>query len=395
MRTILYIILLSLISGQIFPQEINPEMLRIQSYYGQGQYDKVLSGDFSTSDSDQMHLVNIIKGNTHYQLGEYDQAIVYFEEAERIIPGSASLEIARSYLLIGNKTDMFRYLSAYLERPDKLPRKDIMLDPVFSNLDNDREWIRLWSKKWYDDLDDKLSEAAYQLEKNNIDEDFWAELIENHSDNPQVLAKISDYYRIRGDKKSAKKAIDKAVELAPEDISVGMHYYNFFTEYEEFGSAIQVLDRMIKLHPYEIGLHLRRVQAIFQSGQTDWGLNEMKKLEEYGVDASGIYLLLAQELLKENPDIALSYLDEVILTNPSDKSYNLRAKAYKDIGDKSKSISDLSMSLDINPKQAAVYFNRAQLRLDTGDTDGACYDWEHALNLGHRKAADMLYKYCR
>jgi Tfp pilus assembly protein PilF len=53
------------------------------------------------------------------------------------------------------------------------------------------------------------------------------------------------------------------------------------------------------------------------------------------------------------------------------------------------------MSLDINPNQPDLYLTRATVRYDLGDQDGACHDWQKALEMGNPRAADLLYKFCK
>ena len=95
------------------------------------------------------------------------------------------------------------------------------------------------------------------------------------------------------------------------------------------------------------------------------------------------------------PQIIIASSFPSLSTSPSKEAFNLRAQSLTEIGKTRDAISDYAMSLDLDPKQPDVYFSRAKLRLSIGDMEGACYDWKHAYELGHRDAADMLYKYCK
>ncbi len=91
------------------------------------------------------------KGKALFQAGDLEGAISQFKKADDLEPGLASFELAKAYKILGNSADQYTYLARHLKSGYKIPRKDIMLDPVFSDLDRNREWIRFWSDRWYSD----------------------------------------------------------------------------------------------------------------------------------------------------------------------------------------------------------------------------------------------------
>ncbi len=394
-RKAIQLLILAFASSQVAGQGFNPELLKIQSLYAQGQYSEVISDEFFPSGQEEQQLYYFVKGNCAYQLGDLETAIQLFNQVERLNRGAAALELARCYKLKDDYTQMFKYLAEHLNSSKKMPRKEIMLDPVFSDLDRDREWIRFWSDSWYDENEDIIAEAQYQIKQNDLDETFWNDLIKKYDDNAAVLALIVQYYQLTGESSKADQTIEKAINIDPDNLDINIQYGDYLMENKAYDNSVQVFNRMISQHPYEIRLYLHRVLAIFKSGQSNRGVEEISRLGKLGIDASGMYFLLARELISDNPVTAIEYLDQVLSNKPTAPAFNLRAKAQHALGDDQEAISDLAMSLDIDPKQPNVYFFRAELRLKTGDNDGACYDWQHALQLGHRKAADMLYKYCK
>ncbi len=369
-------------------------MLKIQALFAKGEYQEVLSDNFIPKGVIERQLYYSLKGSCAFQLNEPDEAIKFFEQAELINRGSAALELAHCYIRKDDKTQMFKYLAEHLNSPYKLSRKEIMLDPEFSNLDRDREWIRFWSNNWYDEVDDLIAEAQYQIKQNDLDETFWLDLIQKYDNHAIILALTVQYYQLKGEGSKADRAFDQAISIDPDNLEINIQFGEYLIEKKEYESAIQVFNRMISQNPYDISLYLGRVLAIFKSGQSNRGIDEIKRLEQIGIDPSSLYFLLAKELIQDNPKTAIEYLDPGLSEKPTAAAFNLRAEAYEALGDYQEAIKDLAMSLDINPKQALVYYDRAQLRLKTGDLDGACYDWQNALQLGHRKAADMLHKYC-
>lgn len=57
--------------------------------------------------------------------------------------------------------------------------------------------------------------------------------------------------------------------------------------------------------------------------------------------------------------------------------------------------ADYDKALGINPYHQASYANRAMIRYNLKDVDGACEDWQQAQELGYQAAEKYLNKYCR
>ena len=78
-----------------------------------------------------------------------------------------------------------------------------------------------------------------------------------------------------------------------------------------------------------------------------------------------------------------------------DRYYYYRGMVRNQSDKQELALGDFAMSLDINPRQPELLMQRAQIRFDAGDIEGACHDWKKALEMGNAKAADLLYKHCR
>lgn len=377
-------------------QDFNPSLLRMQAQYNRGDFEAVANDyQFVPEEDGGRGLFYLLKGRAAYQLGDITGSIEYLKNAEQSSPGMAALDLAHSYKLAGDKQQLFFYLEKHLKSEYKLPRKEIMLDTVFADLDRDRDWIRFWSGNWYDEQDNTIALAEYKISSKDNDFNFWSDLIDNHQDNPVMLALAGQYYKLAKDNRKAGLYFEKAIGLDPDNSMVLLKYGNFLLENNNFAEAIAVYRKLSENNPYEIKYYLLHVMALIRSGEAGMALDEIRRLEQAGIDSSGLNLLLATELIGNDTPLAIEYLSPLIDSSPSSEAFNLRAKAYKETGNINEAISDYAMSLDIDPKQPEVYFNRAHLRLSIGDREGACYDWSMALNLGHRKAADMLYKYCK
>ena len=391
----IHFIVLILLPVQLLGQSLNPDLLRMQAALEKSDYSAVLANNILPGDRSERAIYYLQKGKAEFLLGNIEKSTILLTSANDLIPGLASLELAHCYKILGNKQQLFSYLAEHLNSDSKSPRKDIMLDPVFSDLDRDRDWIRFWSDKWYSELEELQAEAAYRVINKDTDHEFWNDLIMNHQDNAVLLTYQGQFYMLIDESRKAAQSFEKALKLDPDIDLVKLKYADFLIEENKFDHALDLYNSLIEKQPYEITYYILQARAVVASGQSGAGVKAIENLESLGIDASDLNLLIAKELVEGDPEKAIEYLDPVISNSPNKIAFNLRAQSFINTGNTEDAIKDYAMSLDIDPKQPNVYFNRAKLRLDSGDTQGACYDWENALELGHRHAADMLYKYCK
>ncbi len=389
------LLLMFVLPFKLMGQSFNPDLIKMQADIEKDDYLSALSQKSVPVNNDEKAVYYMLLGKAEYGLGNIESSVKLFEVAEKFTPGIASIYLARSYKLLGNKPSLFKYLESHLKSDFKLPLKDIMLDPVFSDLDRDRDWIRFWSIDWYTESEKLQAEAEYRILKKDFEEDFWNDLILNHQNQAELLALQGQYHYLLNDNKKAVQSFKKALSLEPSNSYAQLKYADYLLEKNKYDEAEELYKKLIYNHPYDIKYYIFNARAIVSSGQSGRGVEAMNQLELMGVDATDLNLLIAKELIADNPEKALEYLDPILSTSPSKEAFNLRAQSLTEIGKTRDAISDYAMSLDLDPKQPDVYFSRAKLRLSIGDMEGACYDWKHAYELGHRDAADMLYKYCK
>ena len=81
---------------------------------------------------------------------------------------------------------------------------------------------------------------------------------------------------------------------------------------------------------------------------------------------------LTTSAIKESPKFAIAYM--------------LRGKAYKDLGDVDKSISDLNKAIQFDPKLAEAYFIRGQANEIMGEMKQAKDDYKKGCDGGFKDA---------
>ncbi len=101
---------------------------------------------------------------------------------------------------------------------------------------------------------------------------------------------------------------------------------------------------------------------------------------------------------------AIDYFNEALKINPDPDDfliYSFRGNARSKMQQYNDAIDDFDKALDMQPKDimdysnwVKNYFNRGVAKYYLDDLDGACKDWNKALELGFGQAHDFIMDYC-
>ncbi len=101
---------------------------------------------------------------------------------------------------------------------------------------------------------------------------------------------------------------------------------------------------------------------------------------------------------------AIDYFNKALLINPNTQNfliYSFRGNAKSKMQRYNDAINDFDKALDIQPKDimnysnwVKNYFNRGVSKYYLDDMEGACKDWNKALELGYGQAHDFITNYC-
>jgi tetratricopeptide (TPR) repeat protein len=93
---------------------------------------------------------------------------------------------------------------------------------------------------------------------------------------------------------------------------------------------------------------------------------------------------------------SITFYNQAIRTNPSSAfALNNRASLRSERGDIQGAIQDMDAALRLDPDFPACLLNRGILAAYVGDTVGACGMWVRAAGMGNGMAEDMVKKYCK
>jgi len=58
-------------------------------------------------------------------------------------------------------------------------------------------------------------------------------------------------------------------------------------------------------------------------------------------------------------------------------------------------IKDYTKTLELDPGNSLAYLNRGLAKAELGDKNNACLDFKKALELGNKKAEELISKHCK
>jgi tetratricopeptide (TPR) repeat protein len=150
--------------------------------------------------------------------------------------------------------------------------------------------------------------------------------------------------------------------------------------------AIAELDRAIELDPDEVEVYVTRGFAYIALGQFERGIADYDTAIELESDNPILYNdrgFAYAELGKY--ERAVADYDKAIELDPDydnvDYAYNNRGFAYGSLGKYEQAFSDFERAIALNPDNAWVYYNRALIHIDMGQSTDAIPDLELSLQL--------------
>lgn len=331
-------------------------------------------------------------------LGRYDESNKWLLQVSGEGAAEATYCLAKNYLAMNDFPLAIQYLGKHLADKNHYSEKQIRLDPAFSKLDNNRDWIHLWQTEWYTAAEQQTAEYEYLISQGQLDE---ARVLVNQEltatpNEPHALFLLAKINFLQKDDRQFRQALDRAWQLASDNLLLKNEMLQFALEAKYYEKANDIASELIRKDPTNPEYLITRALVRILDGKESLALKEIEATEQAGIAPAELYYQAGRKISSSMPQQAEVYLTRAIETGIMDaRFYYTRGIVRISIEKIDLALGDLAMSLDINPDQPDLYFERAQLRLDRGDAEGACHDWKKALEMGNAKAADLLYKYCK
>lgn len=156
-------------------------------------------------------------------------------------------------------------------------------------------------------------------------------------------------------------------------------------------NPLTLWDRNISLYPEASMPYVNRGTALIKMKELERGLDDLNRAVELNPRARvGLYNRALALKNMGRYEEALSDLNRAIAIKPDSEAHNNRGNVRKRLGDNAGAVEDYRKALELEPKNAATWFNLALVLENTGDLEGAFESAQRAASLGMAEAGEYL-----
>lgn len=220
-----------------------------------------------------------------------------------------------------------------------------------------------------------------------------AQKTEQYCDDAFVRA---NNYTLNSDFVNAKKEFEKSIMENPKNAN---SYYGLgfmYTNEGKYEKAIEYLTQSININKNFTLAYLGRANNYYILGNLKQAESDLLKIVELKPELSSTYVMLANiESQNSNYGRAIEYINKAITLEPNNSgSYFSKGVWLGYNNEFEKGIQNLSKSIEMNPKNGLAYIYRGTFKLQFGNRDGACSDFNKAKNIGF-KAETYIQTNCK
>lgn len=339
----------------------------------------------------------IKRGELFYAQGRYANALSDFKEAQKEDEDYALFQLAACYARLGETEALISVMEDYFSLKEKRSLSEIRLHPAFSDLEKNRKWVDFINQKHYKTAERELDEVTYLIASGKITDAYNLvnERIGRSSRYPRAYVLRGDIFMQNKQYRKAEKDYTRAIEQQPDKFEYRLKRIDALLQREDYQAAAEDYRHILELRPNEL-IHLKALaRTEYLAGNYRPAKVAIETYEKYFGTAADVYYLKAL-ILKETGDHfgTLKALNKCIEGDASKYEYfQARAQSFAEAGMPERAEADFGMALDLHPS-GELYYQRALLRIETGNTEGACYDIKMAEHLKYYKAADLRKNYC-
>lgn len=372
--------------------------LRARASIENGKYNLAIQicNEALASTGDYRYL--LLRAEAFLETGDTKSALADFSGANQIVSSSGDYGLATSYALSGMSDLAVACLERHLKSSFKKSEKEILLDPVFINIETSDAWKNLWKTDWYTQIEKGLSEVEYLVESRRLSEAGEVEegLRSLYSDKPELLYIQGIIRMAEGNRKEALSYFRRSIDKGLNSFNVWSDYIDCLMDRGDFSAAVSVAADAILTFPEEPVFLFSRVVALRLSGDEGEALKGIKLFLGVFPDDEEAILLAGQISydIRAFPE-SLKYLSRNIANNPGNPNYfNERARVYSATGSWEFAVSDYSMALDLDPTNGETWYLKGISLMKIGKERDGCRDLKMALKYGFKKASAEISKNC-
>jgi tetratricopeptide (TPR) repeat protein len=213
---------------------------------------------------------------------------------------------------------------------------------------------------------------------------------------------LADIYLSRGNAyltlKQTKEAGDdftQALTYNPHSWQSWLQRGSIYRFAKDYKNALIDLNEAYRLKPTDADILLLRGVIMYESGMFKESIAALKESAKVRKNNDTWYYLGMAEMNTGHDSLARDYLTKLLETDSKNVLVlNTRGKINFEMKHPLLAIKDYTKVIELKPKGAEGYANRAYVYSSIGDRDKACADLHKAASLGLTKANEAIKKYC-
>ncbi len=373
-------------------------ILRAVSLSERGEVDEAADLMASSGGQTSGYDFLMVRGDIFIKASRINEARRDFMAAENMRQGSGMYGLARCAAAEGDAKAAAAYLEAHLKSQYRKSEPEILLDNIFSQVSSSPEWKALWKKEWYRGYERKSWEIDHYLRigRSDLAGENWRELSAQYPDMP-----VTDYCnaRILMDKGRYRDAAEILARLTVSKDAPASWLYALAEARageSNWYAAASVCTRLMDAGHPDPQLLLQRSRMLIKAGDRNAAKRDLVKYISIDPDNTGALGLIGKTYAEEG-DIfeALPYLNSNVEKHPGEPSaFRLRGDAWMAARSWEMAVEDYTMSLDLDPEDAAANLNLGIALINCGRNDDACHYLRKANKLGEKSASGYLARYC-
>jgi predicted Zn-dependent protease len=398
MKKIMLCLTIVAVSYLVAGQDSYETILRAVSLSERGEVDEAADLLASSGEQASGYDFLMVRGDIFIKASRISEARRDFMAAENMKQGSGMYGLARCAAAEGDAKAAAAYLEAHLKSQYRKSEPEILLDNTFSQVASTPEWKALWKKEWYRGYERKSWEIDHYLRigRSDLAGESWRELSAQYPDMP-----VTDYCnaRIIMDNGRYRDAAEILARLTVSKDTPASWLYALAEARAGEGNwyaAASVCTRLMETGHPDPQLLLQRSRLLLKAGDRDAAKRDLVKYISIDPDNTGALGLIGKTYAEEG-DIyeALPYLNSNVEKHPGEPSaFRLRGDAWMAARSWEMAVEDYTMSLDLDPEDAAANLNLGIALINCGRNDDACHYLRKANKLGEKSASGYLARYC-
>lgn len=355
-------------------------------------YDKLIGRSSSPQPEWYFH-----NGRAYFMQGDLSNAQIQFDLAFSSGYSDACLWQARCYALQGDPQNAISYLNKYLNINTQTNISYIAKDTCFRQLHQSNEWFMLWQKDWGNEETSLINEADYHLRRKDYKRahSHIEEILKPDKVSGSLYAFNALIYEREGNIHLALNEINYALAKQSENKDFLLQKVDYLILLDEYKDAYSILSSLLTNSPEDFDIRYQRTIIAIKSENFDDAKEDLKLLLKYSQTDDMVFLSGQINYAMGNYIDALRSFNRLLKEDKSNASYfKARGMTYYKTRTFIQAGNDLSMSLDMDPKDPEANYYKGLSENALGDKTMACYYMNRAKKYNYLPAAAFISQNC-